>query len=111
VARQLVTDGWLVGDRHNLLGGGDLVAARHRGDRHDIWLVEVKSTAGGPYERFLPADRLAMLEVAWRTGAQAWLAWWPPKGARGNPRGELQWIPSWHWPAILNTTTTQEASA
>lgn len=61
--------------------------------RHDtrLQLVEVKSTASGPYERFGPDARARLLAVAEMAGAEAWLAWWPP-------RGELQWIPASAWP-------------
>lgn len=54
-------------------------------------LIEVKSTAGGPYERFGPAARKALAAVAEQAGGRAWLAWWPP-------RGELQFIPESEWP-------------
>jgi len=57
-------------------------------------LVEVKSTAGGPYERFGPKDRADMLFMAEMADADAWLAWWPP-------RGKLRWIHSSEWPTGL----------
>jgi len=55
-------------------------------------LVQVKSTAGGPYERFLPVDRAALLREARQAGARALLAWWPPR--RPTP----QWIGADDWP-------------
>jgi Holliday junction resolvase len=56
------------------------------------WLIEVKSTAGGPYEQFRKDARAALLFVAEMAGAVAVLAWWPP-------RGQLRFIPSPEWPA------------
>jgi hypothetical protein len=53
--------------------------------------VEVKSTAGGPWERFGRQDRADLLAVAELAGADALLAWWPP-------RGQLRWFPSSEWP-------------
>ncbi len=55
--------------------------------------VEVKSTAGGPYEHFRREDRLDLIAVAALAGAEPWLAWWPP-------RGELRWIPMIEWPRL-----------
>lgn len=54
--------------------------------------IEVKSTSGGPYERFGPAKREALRLAATCAGAEAWLVWWPP---RSTP----QWIPATAWPA------------
>lgn len=73
------------------LGDADLVALR-AGSRP--MLVEVKSTAGGPYERFGPADRAALLFAARLAGADAVLVWWPP-------RGQIRFIPSSEWPPAL----------
>lgn len=55
-------------------------------------LVQVKSTSGGPYERFPPSERLALQHEAVMAGATAVLAWWPP-------RRPLQMIPATDWPA------------
>jgi hypothetical protein len=55
-------------------------------------LVEVKSTAAGPYAHFPPADRERLRAAAALAGAEAWLCWWPP---RGKPR----WIAEAEWPA------------
>lgn len=79
---------WLVFRAAGSLGICDLLAIRAYTPNR---LIEVKSTAQGPYERFLPADRKALTEVAARVGAEAWLAWWPP-------RGKLHWIPSHEFP-------------
>lgn len=53
--------------------------------------VQVKSTAKGPYEHFSPAERRELSYAAELGGAQALLAWWPP-------RGKLRWIPENEWP-------------
>lgn len=54
-------------------------------------VIEVKSTAQGPYEHFGPADRKAAVRLAEMAGALAWLVWWPS-------RGEMHWIPATEWP-------------
>jgi Holliday junction resolvase len=72
-------------------GAADVVAMRRDHDP-TTQLIQVKSTAGGPYERFGPADRRALTEDADLAGAEAVLAWWP----RGR---ELpKWIDSEDWP-------------
>jgi Holliday junction resolvase len=43
-------------------------------------LVQVKSTAGGPWERFIPRDRDALARDADQAGGDAVLAWWPSHG-------------------------------
>lgn len=63
------------------LGDADLVALKI-GDRR---LVEVKATAAGPYATFGPFDRADLIAAARIADADAWLAWWPP-------RGKLHWI-------------------
>lgn len=70
------------------LGCADVVALRN-GSRPRM--VEVKSTAQGPYERFGPAERSRLSATAELAGADAYLAWWPP-------RGELRWVPEGEWP-------------
>ena len=55
-------------------------------------LIEVKSTAGGPYERFGPKDRADLRFAAELAGGVAELCWWPP---RSQPR----WIPAEEWPS------------
>lgn len=54
-------------------------------------LVQVKSTAGGPFERFGPAARKELLAEAFTAGADCTLAWWP-KGA------QLEWVEPEDWP-------------
>lgn len=80
---------WFVARAAGSLGDADLVALR-AGSRSR--LVEVKSTAGGPYERFGPADRARLRLAAEIAGADPWLAWWPP-------RGRLRWIDASEWPS------------
>lgn len=70
------------------LGVADVVALK--AGRRPL-MVEVKSTAGGPYERFGPKDRADLLFAAEMAGADAELCWWPP-------RGQLRFIPSSEWP-------------
>ncbi len=87
--RDWLTDrDWIVVRAAGSLGCVDLVALK-AGERPR--LIEVKSTAGGPYERFGPADRAELsLNAEW-AGAEAWLVWWPP-------RGQLRWIAEAEWP-------------
>lgn len=88
VKRLLQTEDWWVARAAGSLGDADLVALRS-GNRPR--LIEVKSTAQGPYERFGPHERANLLWAAKLAGADAWLVWWPP-------RGKPQWIPSSAWP-------------
>lgn len=93
VRRQLEADGWFVCRAAGSLGDVDLVALKAGQTPR---LIEVKSTAGGPYERFSPADRAALRQAALLAGADAWLVWWP---SRGKP----EWIPRSAWPDKLRT--------
>ena len=88
VRDRLTYDDWVVIRAAGSLGVCDLVALK---TGHVPRLVEVKSTAGGPYERFGPVDRADLALRALWAGAEAWLAWWPP-------RGQLRWIRSDEWP-------------
>lgn len=88
VKRILQDDDWLVVRAAGSLGF-DLIACR----AGVIRVIEVKSTAGGPYERFSPADRAKLLLAAELAGGRAELAWWPP-------RGKLRWIPADEWPRL-----------
>lgn len=81
--------GWVAFRAPASLGAADVVALRD-GDRP--LLIEVKSTSGGPYERFGPADRFELSEVARRAGADALLAYWPS-------RGDLEFVPESEWPS------------
>lgn len=82
---------WLAFRAPASLGVADVVALK-AGCR--ARLVEVKSSAQGPYEHFGPADRDRLRMAALLAGADAYLAWWPP-------RGELLWIPESEWPRKL----------
>ncbi len=82
---------WVVVRAAGSLGCVDLVALKAGATPR---LIEVKSTAGGPYERFGPADRAELSVNAEWAGAEAWLAWWPP-------RGKLVWLPEAEWPRRL----------
>jgi Holliday junction resolvase len=87
----LADEGWLCGSRRHIGGAGDILAVNNRTGWPEVYLIEVKSTAGGPWERFSPQDRQAMVETAAAAGAEAWLYHWPA-------RGKLRRIPSSEWP-------------
>jgi Holliday junction resolvase len=86
VADKLRSEDWVV-VKGTTYGVCDLVAGR----RGETMAIEVKSTAGGPYERFGPAARLSLRAEADRAGWRAVLAWWPPKG-------RMRLIDSSEWP-------------
>ena len=88
VRRLLEAEDWWVVRAAGSLGDADLVALKP-GKRP--LMVEVKSTAGGPYEHFGPKDRGDLLFAAALAGADAVLCWWPP-------RGEPTWITPDCWP-------------
>jgi hypothetical protein len=107
VMDMLAEEGWLCASRRHIGGAGDVLAIRSyvdigsaKGEGIDARLIEVKSTAGGPWERFGPADRQALVETAEEHGAEAWLYWWPP-------RGKLQRIPASGWPISRVKTQAQ----
>ena len=86
--RAYLTDrDWLAFRAPASLGVADVIALR---DGSRPLLIEVKSTAGGPYAHFLPKDRADLLFAAEMAGAAAWLVWWPP-------RGRAHWIESAAW--------------
>ena len=93
VRKLLEEQGWWVCRAAGSLGDADLVALRvdPYGCETQARLIEVKSTARGPYHGFGPKDRSDLLAASERAGAVAWLCWWPP-------RAEQKWIPSWEWP-------------
>lgn len=92
VRRLLETDGYWTIRAAGSLGDADIVAIKLRpGGGSHVLLVEVKSTSGGPYERFQPADRDQLISVAVAMGATPVLCWWPP-------RKQPQWIPVRDWP-------------
>lgn len=100
VRKVLEQDGWWTCRAAGSLGDADVVALRayeiwtagRMKTRSEAWLIEVKSTAGGPYERFGPAQRNELRAAAKRAGAEAVLAYWPP-------RKPLRWIPEEEWPS------------
>lgn len=85
----LQAEDWWVARAAGSLGDADLIALK---DGKRPRLIEVKSTAGGPYEHFRPADREQLKLAARIAGADAVLAWWPP-------RGQLKWIWPEEWPS------------
>ena len=70
------------------LGVADVVALKAG---HRARLIEVKSTAAGPYHSFGPSERERLRFAAQMAGADPILAWWPP-------RGTLRFIPASEWP-------------
>jgi Holliday junction resolvase len=88
VRELLANEDWLAFRAPASLGVADVVALR---DGSRPRLIEVKSTAAGPYERFGPADRAKLSLAAKLAGADAYLAWWPS-------RGTLHWIAEAEWP-------------
>jgi Holliday junction resolvase len=100
VKKVLEAEGWVVLRAPGSLGTFDLVAMRGKIEELDprrsrvipeLRLIEVKSTAQGPYEHFGPEDRAELLAAAERAGGVAELAYWPS-------RGKLRWIKSSEWP-------------
>lgn len=87
--RLLEDDGWWTCRAAGSLGDADVLALK-AGERPRM--IEVKSTKGGPWEKFGPADRRELLEAANRAGADALLCWWPPR--KSHP----EWIESEFWP-------------
>lgn len=88
VRKLLEANDWVVVRAAGSLGPIDLVALKLG---RKAMLIEVKSTAGSPYERFGPADRKTLLDLAERAGADAVLAYWPPNAV-------LELIDSHAWP-------------
>lgn len=88
VRDKLAKDDWLAFRAPASLGCADVIALR---DGSRPRLIEVKSTAQGPYEHFGPAARLRLSLAAQMAGADALLAWWPP-------RGVLRFIEESEWP-------------
>lgn len=89
----LQNDDWLAFRAPASLGCADVIALR-AGSRPR--LIEVKSTAQGPYEHFGPADRERLRLAGELAGADVFLVWWP---SRGKPR----WIGADEWPTTLRS--------
>lgn len=89
VRERLQEDGWVVVRAAGSLGVADLVALKAG---MTPMVIEVKSTAAGPYKHFGPVDRAMLISAALQAGAEAWLCWWPP-------RGEPRWLGTFDWPA------------
>jgi Holliday junction resolvase len=87
----LLADDWWVCRAAGSLGDADLVALK---DAKRPRMVEVKASSmqRGPFADFGPKDRADLLFAARLAGADAVLAWWPP-------RGKLRWIWPEEWPA------------
>lgn len=88
VRDRMAKDDWMVTRGAGSLGAADLVCLRAGSTPR---LVQVKGDAAGPYTHFGPAERVRLSLTAKIAGAEAWLAWWPP-------RGVLRWIPETEWP-------------
>lgn len=71
------------------LGEVDVIAMKAG---HRTRFEELKSTAGGPYERFGPKDRAELSFMAKLADADAFLVWWPP-------RAQPKVIPESEWPS------------
>lgn len=84
----LEVDGWWTCRSAGSFGDADVVALK-QGEIPR--LIEMKSTAAGPFEHFGPADREELIAAAVKAGAIPWLVWWP---SRKGPR----WIPVTAWP-------------
>ena len=90
IKRLLEQDGWVVIRSPASLGTFDLLALKF--GEHPRAIECKANEQGGPWMNFRPPEREALIAVAERAGAEAWLAFWPK-------RGELQWIPASDWPA------------
>lgn len=74
-------NGWVVYRSAGSHGPADLVALK---DGLMPELIQVKSSAAGPFAHFGPAEREELRDEAIKAGARAVLAWYPPdrKGVR-----------------------------
>jgi hypothetical protein len=84
----LAEDDWFAVCSRGSHGCADVLAIK-LGKRPRV--IQVKSTAAGPYHSFGPKERAELSFVARLGGADALLAWWPP-------RGVLHWLPESEWP-------------
>lgn len=72
-------------------GHADVIALG--GELDHPLLVQVKATAGGPFERFTPRERRELSNEATRAHAEAALCWWPTR------RSEPVFYAEHEWPA------------
>lgn len=85
---KLVADGWVVYRSAGSHKPADLIA--HRAGETPRF-VQVKGSARSAFSDFPPEERSALIEEAFRAGADPWLVWWPP-------RGDVHWYPPDAWP-------------
>ena len=92
VKAAMEADDWWVCRAAGSLGDADLVALK---DAKRPRMVEVKASSmnRGPFADFGPKARQDLLFAARMAGADAVLAWWPP-------RGQLRWIWPEEWPVV-----------
>ena len=84
----LVAQGWVVYRSAGSHKPADLIAMK-AGETSR--LIQVKGSARSAFADFPPTERVALIEQAFRAGAEAWLVWWPP-------REEPRWLPPDVWP-------------
>lgn len=89
VREGLERDGWVTVRAAGSLGVADIVALKQGAIPK---MIEVKSTAKGPFEHFGPAKRDALISAAAKAGAIPCLVWWP---AHKGPH----WVHVSDWPA------------
>jgi len=90
VRRHLEAEGWWTVRAAGSLGDADVLALKAGSEP---LMIEVKSTAAGPFHSFGPGDRQALLGAATVAGARAVLIWWPP-------RKPMKWIWPEEWPGL-----------
>lgn len=88
LCKRLEAEGWWALRAPASLGSVDVVAMKNG---HPSRFYEVKSTAAGPFHSFGPQDRAELLVVAGQAGAEAILAYKPP-------RAEWRFLPPSEWP-------------
>lgn len=89
--RDLLRDeGWVAFRAPASLGIADVVALKD-GSRPRLIEVKSDSVEYGPFNNFGPKRRAELIAGALQAGADALLAYWPP-------RGQLQWIETKDWP-------------
>lgn len=84
---KLRDEDWIAFRAPASLGCADVVALRAGSVPR---LIEVKSTAAGPYHSFGPKERARLSSAARLAGAEAFLYWWPPRG-KMHVVAEAEW--------------------